>query len=150
MTRLFLTFLIFAASLIVVVRVGGVDKAFVVGAASAEAAFLGYSIAVARRRGLTWFRLGLAVGRVRFRAGAAPAVPGVGMRVAAWLMPRAAGQEWLAEAYSVMFEAAPEVRRFIERSYLLAVGPVLVLAWAAALTGRLRAARGAKLPGGGR
>lgn len=62
------------------------------------------------------------------------------MRVAARLMPRAAGQEWLAEAGSIMFEAPPEVRRSIERSYLLAVPQVLIAAWAGALTGRLRAA----------
>jgi hypothetical protein len=95
-----------------------------------------------------WFRLGFAGVCVRFGSGAASAVPGVWMRVAAWLMPGSVGQEWLAEAHSVMFEAAPGVRRSIERSYLLAAWHVLVVAWAAALTGRLRAARAARLPGG--
>lgn len=94
------------------------------------------------------FLLVLLLARVRFRAGTAPEVPGVGMRVSAWLMPGAAGRDWLAEAWSVMFEAAPDARRSIERSYLLAAGQVLVMAWAAALMGQLRARRTG--PSGGR
>ncbi len=97
-----------------------------------------------------WVGLVLALAGLRFRAGAAPPVPGVWMRVAAWLMPGAAGREWLAEAHSVMFEAAPNVRRSIRRSYLLAVGQVLVVAWAAALMGRLRARRAGSSGGRGR
>lgn len=94
--------------------------------------------------------LGLVTGRVKFWAGSPSAGPGAGMRVAAWLMPRTTGREWLAEADSVLFEAAPEARRSIERSYLFTVPHVFAAAWAGALSGRLRIARGPGLPGGGR
>jgi hypothetical protein len=118
-----------------------------VGGLATEGFILGRDI-LRDARGTSRFRLVLmlAVTRSRFRADTTPATPGLWMRVGAWLMPSAAGREWLAEAYSVMFEARPHMRRAIKRSYLLSVGRVLMMAWAAALMGRLRA-RGAGLSG---
>lgn len=70
-----------------------------------------------------------------------------GMSAAARLLPRTAGEEWLAEARSSLFEAPPQARRAIARSYLLAAPQVFVAAWAGALTGQLRTARDAWMPG---
>jgi hypothetical protein len=96
---------------------------------------------------LSQMLMALATGRhradVRSRA-----EPGTRMRLMARLMPGAAGQEWVAEARSVLFDAAPEMRRVIARSYLLTAPQVLAGAWARALAGRLRAAQGAPGPGG--
>jgi hypothetical protein len=64
------------------------------------------------------------------------------MRVMAWLMPRAAGQEWLADARSVLFDTLPDLRRAIARSYLLNSPQVLAATWAHALAGQLRVAHG--------
>jgi len=129
---------------------GGAVNGVLLGAVVFVATAVGFDVAPEWGRGQARFRQGPAVAGVRFRAAAPSAIPGAGMRMAAWLMPGASGQEWLAEALSIMFEAAPEVRRSIKRSYLLAAGQVLVVTWTAALTGRLRAVRDAKLPGGGR
>jgi hypothetical protein len=85
--------------------------------------------------------------RVKNRAGAQSARPTAGMRAAARLMPRGAGQEWLAEAQSILFDVPPQARRAIIRSYLFAAPRVLATAWGCVLTGRLRAARGAGAPG---
>jgi hypothetical protein len=85
--------------------------------------------------------------RVKNRAGAPSAKPTAGMRAAARLMPRGAGQEWLAEAHSILFEVPPQARRAVIRSYLFAAPRVLAAAWGCVLTGRLRAARGASAPG---
>lgn len=81
------------------------------------------------------------------RAGAGSAKPTAGMRVAARLMPRTAGQEWLAEAHSILFEASAQSRRAIVRSYLFSTPQVFAAAWVRVLNGRVRAARGG-VPGG--
>ncbi len=62
--------------------------------------------------------------------------PGVLMRLAARLMPRPAGREWLGEASSILYEAPPGARRAIARSYLVAAPQVMAAAWAGALAGR--------------
>jgi hypothetical protein len=77
------------------------------------------------------------------RARPVSAKPTAAMRTAARLMPPAAGQEWLAEARSILFECPAQMRRAIIRSYLFAAPQVLAAAWGCVLTGRLRAARGA-------
>jgi hypothetical protein len=82
------------------------------------------------------------------RAGAGSAMPTAGMRAAARLMPRSAGQEWLAEAHSILFEASPQSRRAIVRSYLFCIPQVFAAAWVRVLNGRVRAARGGWVPGG--
>jgi hypothetical protein len=61
------------------------------------------------------------------------AVDGLGwrtMRVAARLMPPAAGSRWLAEARSFLVEAPPEMRRAAVASYLASASMVIVQAWA--------------------
>jgi hypothetical protein len=60
------------------------------------------------------------------------------MRAAAWLMPRAAGRRWLAEAASSLFEASPGQRRRVVRSYLLTAPRVIAESWAGHLTRRIR------------
>jgi len=86
--------------------------------------------------------------KARLKKRAQPAGSAAGMRAVARLMPGVTGQEWLAEARSVLFDAPPQARPVITRSYLLAAPQVLVAAWAGALTGQLRAARGVRVPGG--
>jgi hypothetical protein len=61
--------------------------------------------------------------------------PGLLMRLAARLMPRPAGREWLGEASSILYEAPVGARRAIGRSYLAAAPRVIAAAWAGALTG---------------
>jgi hypothetical protein len=77
--------------------------------------------------------------------GASPAVSGLMtgagwrmMRAAAWLMPRAAGRRWLAEAASFLFEASPGQRRRAVRSYLLTAPRVIAKSWAGHLIRRIR------------
>jgi hypothetical protein len=100
-----------------------------------------FAAGVASAAGLYW---------AKNRVGALGARPTPGMRAAARLMPRAAGQEWLAEAHSILFEAAPQSRPAIVRSYLLATPRVFAAAWLRVLNGRVRAARGGWVPGGRR
>jgi hypothetical protein len=57
------------------------------------------------------------------------------MRLAARLMPRPAGREWLGEASSILYEAPAGAHRAIARSYLAAAPQVIAAAWAGALTG---------------
>ena len=79
------------------------------------------------------------------RHGAGPAegslMAGAGwqaMRLAARLMPRAAGKRWLAEAASFLAEAPPALRRGAICSYLIGALQVIVVSWAATLTRRTR------------
>jgi hypothetical protein len=123
---------ILASGIIVLARGDPLVAAVCVGA---------FSAGVASAAGLYW---------AMNRAGAVSAKPTPGMRVAARLMPRSAGQEWLAEAHSILFEAAPQSRRAIVRSYLFSAPQVFAAAWVRALNGRLRAARGGWVPGGWR
>ncbi len=60
------------------------------------------------------------------------------MRVAAGLMPRAAGRRWLAEAESYLSEAPAEHRCRAARNYLLTAPQVIAVTWASALTRRTR------------
>ena len=62
--------------------------------------------------------------------------PGVLVRLAARLMPRPTGREWLGEASSILYEAPAGARRAIARSYLAAAPQLIAVAWAGALTGR--------------
>jgi hypothetical protein len=61
------------------------------------------------------------------------------MRAAAWLMPRAAGSRWLAEAGSFLSEAPPALRGRALRSYLAAAPPAILVSWACHLARRTRA-----------
>jgi hypothetical protein len=54
------------------------------------------------------------------------------------LMPTAAGQRWLAEAQSVLFEVRPEQRGQVIRNYLLTTVHVIATAWACELLHRAR------------
>lgn len=121
---------ILAAGIIAAIRWDPVAAAVCVGA---------FSAGVASAAGIYW-----AVNR----AGAGSARPTAGMRVVARLMPRTTGQEWLAEAHSILFEASPQTRRAIGRSYLFSTPQVFAAAWVRALNGRVRAARGGWVPGG--
>jgi hypothetical protein len=83
------------------------------------------------------------------RASGRSAVPPVGglmagagwrvMRAAAWLMPRAAGSRWLAEAASFLSEAPPAQRRRAFRNYLAAAPQAILVSWAGHLSRRTRA-----------
>ena len=63
------------------------------------------------------------------------------MRLAAWLMPRAAGRRWLAEAESFAAEAPPALRRGAIRSYLTGAPQVIMVSWAGDLARRTRLTR---------
>ena len=63
------------------------------------------------------------------------------MRLAAWLMPRAAGRRWLAEAESFAAEAPPALRRGAIRSYLTGAPQVIMVSWAGDLARRTRLIR---------
>lgn len=63
------------------------------------------------------------------------------MRLAAWLMPRAAGRRWLAEAESFAAEAPPALRRGAIRSYLTGAPQVIMVTWAGDLARRTRLTR---------
>jgi hypothetical protein len=63
------------------------------------------------------------------------------MRLAAWLMPRAAGRRWLAEAESFAAEAPPALRRGAIRSYLTGAPQVIMVSWAGDLARRTRVTR---------
>ena len=63
------------------------------------------------------------------------------MRLAAWLMPRAAGRRWLAEAESFAAEAPPALRRGAIRSCLTGAPQVIMVSWAGDLTRRTRLTR---------
>jgi hypothetical protein len=89
----------------------------------------------------------LQVSYISRRLRRSPVTPGAGMRAAAQLMPQTAGQEWLAEARSVLFDAPAQARRAIARSYLLAAPQVFVAAWVSVLAGRTWAARDAWVSG---
>jgi hypothetical protein len=52
------------------------------------------------------------------------------------LMPPAAGRRWLAEAESLLFELTPGRRGKAVRSYLLSAPRLVVMLWAAGLSGR--------------
>lgn len=121
-----------AAAIILLVRRDPVVAAVCVGA---------FWAGVASAAGIYW---------ALYRAGGLCARPTAGMRAAAWLMPRAAGREWLTEAHSILSEAAPQSRRAIVRSYLCGIPQVFAAAWVGALNGRLRAARGGWVTGGWR
>jgi hypothetical protein len=58
------------------------------------------------------------------------------MRVAACMMPTAAGRRWLAEAESFLAEAPPVLRRGAVGSYLVGAPRVIVVSWAACLARR--------------
>jgi hypothetical protein len=60
------------------------------------------------------------------------------MRAAAWLMPRAAGTRWLAEASSVLQEAPPAQWSRVVLSYLCTAPEVIVRTWACYLARRIR------------
>jgi hypothetical protein len=60
------------------------------------------------------------------------------MRLAAWLMPWAAGRRWLAEAESFAAEAPPALRRGAIRSYLTGAPQVIMASWAGDLARRTR------------
>jgi hypothetical protein len=83
---------------------------------------------------------------VRHRSGQAESglVAGAGwraMRLAARLMPRAAGGRWLAEAESFAAEAPPALRRGAIRSYLTGAPQVIMVSWAGDLARRTRLTR---------
>ena len=83
---------------------------------------------------------------VRHGSGQAESGPVTGagwraMRLAAWLMPRAAGRRWLAEAESFAAEAPPALRRGAIRSYLTGAPQVIMVSWAGDLARRTRLTR---------
>jgi hypothetical protein len=51
------------------------------------------------------------------------------MTLASWLMPRAAGRRWLAEADSLLSEIAPARRARAIRSYLWSAPPLAAMLW---------------------
>lgn len=61
------------------------------------------------------------------------------MRAAARLMPRAAGQRWLAEAGSFLSEAPSALRRRALRNYLVIAPQAILVSWAGHLSRRTRA-----------
>ena len=85
---------------------------------------------VRRRMSLPW-----TIGWRRGHACCSLDGPGVLMRLAARLLPRSAGREWLEEASSILYEAPVGARGAIGRSYLAAAPQVIAVAWAGALTG---------------
>jgi hypothetical protein len=68
---------------------------------------------------------------------------GIAMRVAAHLMPRAAGQRWLAEADSFLFEASPDLRAAAIRDYLATAPQAIAACWASEAIRRARRTAGA-------
>jgi hypothetical protein len=60
------------------------------------------------------------------------------MRLAARLMPPAAGRRWLAEAESFLAEAPRVLQRGAIRSYLAGVPQVIAVSWASELARRAR------------
>ena len=89
-----------------------------------------------------WGLFSMMMGRViRHGAGLAEGslIAGAGwqaMRLAARLMPRAAGKRWLAEAASFLTEAPPALQRGAICSYLIGALPVIVVSWTATLARR--------------
>lgn len=123
-----------AAIVSVPVGIGTVYGVVVIGAVAVAVA-----VVIARLEGKEFpFLRGLfsvAVRRaVRHGSGQAESglVAGAGwraMRLAAWLMPRAAGRRWLAEAESFAAEAPPALRRGAIRSYLTGAPQVIMVSW---------------------
>jgi len=66
------------------------------------------------------------------------------MRLAAGLMPRAAGRRWLEEAESFLSEAAAEDWRQAPHNYIATAPQVIILSWITVLTRRIRLTRGDK------
>ena len=60
------------------------------------------------------------------------------MRVAARLMPLAAGRRWLADADSSLFEIPPAQRGKAIRNYLLTAPTVIAVSWTGILVQRIR------------
>jgi hypothetical protein len=60
------------------------------------------------------------------------------MRLAARLMPRAAGHRWLAEADSFLAEAPPSMLRGTIRSYLASAPQLIAVSWAGEAARRVR------------
>ena len=60
------------------------------------------------------------------------------MRLAARLMPSAAGKRWLAEADNFLFEVPLAQRRGTIRNYLFTAPLVIAVSWAGALAQRIR------------
>jgi hypothetical protein len=60
------------------------------------------------------------------------------MRIAAKLMPRAAGHRWLAEAESFLAEAHHQLRNGAINDYLASVPKVIMISWAGELVRRVR------------
>jgi hypothetical protein len=101
------------------------------------------------RRGLFSAILGL-VTRHHAGPGECSLMTGAGwraMRLVAWLMPRAMGRRWLAEAESFLAEAPPLLGHGAIRSYLVSAPLVIVVSWAGALVRRARLPRVARTRG---
>jgi hypothetical protein len=64
------------------------------------------------------------------------------MRLAARMIPPAAGRRWLAEAESCLYEAGLEQRPVIGRNYRRTIPQVVAAAWAAELARGSRALAG--------
>ena len=134
------------AAAIVTVPVGTVSGVVVIGTVA-----IAVAVVIARLEGKEFPLLrglfSVAVRRaVRHGSGQAESglVAGAGwraMRLAAWLMPRAAGRRWLAEAESFAAEAPPALRRGAIRSYLTGAPQVIMVSWAGDLARRTRLTR---------
>ena len=60
------------------------------------------------------------------------------MRLAARLMPRAAGRRWLAEASNFLAEAPAALQRGAIHSYLANAPQVIAVSWAVEAASRIR------------
>lgn len=65
-----------------------------------------------------------------------PGAPGLALCLMSRLMPPTAGQRWLTEAGSCLFEIAPHRRAAVRRNFLQTAPRVIAAAWAAQLTRR--------------